>query len=62
MKAGLSIYNLFDSLMGWEHFEAAQARGKVCFWSRCTWAIGIRAPLLINEVLNCRLSPWPNRK
>ena len=27
-ESGLSIYNLFDTLMGWEHFEAAQARGK----------------------------------
>jgi lauroyl/myristoyl acyltransferase len=27
-ESGLSIYNLFHSLMGWEHFEAAQARGK----------------------------------
>ena len=26
-ESGLSIYNLFHSLMGWEHFEAAQARG-----------------------------------
>jgi lauroyl/myristoyl acyltransferase len=27
-ESGLSIYNLFHNLMGWEHFEAAQARGK----------------------------------
>src|SRR6266436_2214942 len=27
-ESGLSIYNLFHSLMGWEHFEAAQARGR----------------------------------
>jgi len=27
-ESGLSIYNLFYSLTGWEHFEAAQARGK----------------------------------
>src|SRR2546423_3172314 len=27
-ESGLSIYNLFHSLMGWEHFESAQARGK----------------------------------
>jgi len=27
-ESGLSIYNLFNTLMGWEHFEAAQARTK----------------------------------
>ena len=27
-ESGLSIYNLFYSLTGWEHFEVAQARGK----------------------------------
>src|SRR5262245_56635807 len=27
-ESGLSIYNLFHSLMGWEHFEAAQSRNK----------------------------------
>src|SRR5882762_2176486 len=27
-ESGLSIYNLFHSLTGWEHFEAAQARNK----------------------------------
>jgi len=26
-ESGLSIYNLFHSLTGWEHFEAAQKRG-----------------------------------
>ena len=27
-ESGLSIYNLFHDLTGWEHFQAAQARGK----------------------------------
>src|SRR3954469_18687047 len=27
-ESGLSIYNLFYSLTGWEHFEAAQKRGR----------------------------------
>jgi KDO2-lipid IV(A) lauroyltransferase len=27
-ESGLSIYNLFHSLNGWEHFEAAQKRGR----------------------------------
>jgi KDO2-lipid IV(A) lauroyltransferase len=27
-ESGLSIYNLFHDLTGWEHFQAAQARGR----------------------------------
>ncbi|MCI0747456.1 MAG: lysophospholipid acyltransferase family protein [Verrucomicrobia subdivision 3 bacterium] len=46
-ESGLSIYNLFDHLTGWEHFETAQARGRGVLFLTIhlgNWEFG--APLL----------------
>lgn len=46
-ESGLSIYNLFSSLTGWEHYEAAQAQGRGVLFLTVhlgNWEFG--APLL----------------
>jgi lauroyl/myristoyl acyltransferase len=46
-ESGLSIYNLFHSLTGWEHFEAAHAKGRGVLFLTIhlgNWEFG--APLL----------------
>lgn len=46
-ESGMSVYNLFDSLTGWEHFEAAQAQGRGVLFLTIhlgNWEFG--APLL----------------
>lgn len=46
-ESGLSIYNLFQSLTGWEHFEAAHAQGRGVLFLTIhlgNWEFG--APLL----------------
>ena len=46
-ESGLSVYNLFNSLTGWEHYEAAQAQGRGVLFLTIhlgNWEFG--APLL----------------
>src|SRR5688500_5003357 len=46
-ESGMSVYNLFDSLTGWEHFEAAHAQGRGVLFLTIhlgNWEFG--APLL----------------
>ena len=55
-ESGLSIYNLFDNLTGWEHFQAAQARGKGVLLVTAhlgNWEFG--APLLTQHGLKLQV-------
>jgi KDO2-lipid IV(A) lauroyltransferase len=59
-ESGLSIYNLFYSLTGWEHFEAAQAKGKGVLLVTIhlgNWEFG--APLLTQRGIRLQVLTTP---
>lgn len=55
-ESGLSIYNLFHNLTGWEHFQAASARGRGVLLATVhlgNWEFG--APLLTQRGVNLQV-------